>query len=220
MIPIRDTIPPKHFAFFNYALIIANAYFFIQEIRLPPHALERMILRYGLVPAVWTNVGLARSLHMGLFDKLSQLATSMFLHGGWLHVISNLWVLSIFGRTVEGKLGHLRYLFLYLTCGWISGAFQLAASWGSATPTIGASGAIAGVMGAYFLTFPRARIVTLVPIFFLPWIVEIPAFVFLIVWFAIQLFSGVMSLGAQLEPVAFWAHVGGFLAGAWLVRRI
>lgn len=220
MIPIRDTIATRSVALFNYCLIAVNVVFFIFELQLGPHALEKFILRYGLVPAVWTNAALARGMHMTFSDKLSQLATSMFLHGGWMHVISNLWILSIFGRSVEDRLGHMRYLFLYLLAGFVSGASQLAVNWGSSVPTIGASGAIAGVMGAYFMLFPRARIVTLVPIFFLPWIIEIPAYVFLIVWFISQLFSGVMSLGTNFGPIAFWAHIGGFLAGIWLVRRI
>jgi len=220
MIPIRDTVPPRSFAFFNYLLIVINAVFFCFELQLGPRLLEPFILRYGLVPAVWTNPVLARDLQMTFFDKLSQLATSMFLHGGWMHVVSNLWILSIFGRSVEGKLGHFRYLILYVLAGLASGIFQLLGTWGSAVPTIGASGAIAGVMGAYFLLYPKARIVTLVPIFFLPWIVEIPAFIFLFVWFVSQLFSGVMSLGSPFGQIAWWAHVGGFVAGIYLVRRI
>lgn len=217
MIPLRDTIPPRRFAFFNYALIFVNALFFVFELRLGDR-LEPFIMHFGLVPAAWT--GAMASARLSLGDRLSQLATSMFLHGSWMHVISNLWCLSIFGKSVEGKMGHLRYLFLYLVSGLASGVFQLATHWGSPIPTVGASGAIAGVMGAYFILFPKARIVTLVPVFFLPWLVEIPAFVFLGFWFLSQLLSGIFSLGASFGQIAWWAHIGGFAAGIYLVRRL
>jgi membrane associated rhomboid family serine protease len=217
MIPLRDTIPPKRFAFFNYALILVNALFFVFEVRMG-RGLEPFILRYGLVPAVWTNAAIAR--HLSFADKLSQLATCMFLHGSWMHVIGNLWCLSIFGKSLEGRIGHLRYIFLYLVSGLASGALQLLTHWGSPIPTVGASGAIAGVMGAYFVVFPKARIVTLIPIFIFPWLVEIPAFVFLGFWFLTQLYSGIFSLGASIGQIAWWAHIGGFTAGIYLVRRM
>jgi membrane associated rhomboid family serine protease len=217
VIPLRDTIQTRRFAYFNYLLILVNTVFFVFEIKLG-RKIEPFIMRYGLVPAVWTDPMLVH--HMAVFDKWSQLATSMFLHGSWLHVISNLWCLSIFGKTVEDKVGHLQYLFLYLVSGLASGGLQLATHWGSPIPTVGASGAIAGVMGAYFVLFPRARIVTLIPILIFPWLVEIPAVVFLGFWFLSQLVSGLLTIGTDLGQIAWWSHIGGFAAGIFLARKL
>ncbi|TMB53688.1 MAG: rhomboid family intramembrane serine protease, partial [Deltaproteobacteria bacterium] len=141
--------------------------------------------------------------------------TSMFLHGGWLHVLGNMLYLYIFGDNVEDRLGHLRYLLFYLLCGCAAGGAQALSGPDSNVPMVGASGAIAGVSGAYFLFFPGARVVTLVPIFFFLQVIEIPAVVFLLIWFVGQLMLGLAALGthAAAGGVAFWAHVGGFVAG-------
>jgi len=143
----------------------------------------------------------------------------MFLHGGWYHVISNMWALYIFGDNIESRLGHGRYLVFYLATGIAAALAHAALTPASEIPTVGASGAVAGVMGAYILLFPHSRIVTLIPLFFLPWFVEVPALIYVGVWFLSQLFNGLFSLLPETEAaagVAWWAHVGGFAAGLGL----
>jgi membrane associated rhomboid family serine protease len=137
----------------------------------------------------------------------------MFIHGSWLHLFGNMLYLCIFGDNVEDRLGHARYAFFYLLCGMAAGAAQAVTSPGSGVPMVGASGAIAGVSGAYFLFFPSARVVTLVPIFLFLQVIEVPAVFFLLIWFLWQVLSGVTTIGARAGGVAFWAHVGGFVAG-------
>jgi membrane associated rhomboid family serine protease len=166
-------------------------------------------MTWGLVPATfsWTTV-----------------ATSMFLHGGWAHFLGNMLYLWIFGDNVEDRFGHGRYLAFYLLCGAAAAMLQVAFSAGSRVPMVGASGAIAGVLGAYFVMFPRSRVLTLVPIFIIVQLVEVPAIVLLGLWFVLQLLSGVGSLGqrADVGGVAFWAHAGGFVVGmigVFLFRR-
>jgi membrane associated rhomboid family serine protease len=199
MIPLRDTVPSSRVPVVNYLLILANVLVFLYEVTLGRH-LEAFIFAHGLVPRDFT---------------LSTLMTSMFLHGGWLHLVGNMLYLYIFGDNVEDRLGHGRYLAFYLLCGIAAGATQAITSPHSGLPMVGASGAIAGVSGAYLLFFPRARVVTLVPIFIFLQVVEVPAVFFLLLWFLWQLLSGVATLGdrAGVGGVAFWAHVGGFLAG-------
>jgi membrane associated rhomboid family serine protease len=162
--------------------------------------------------------------HISLANPASfaTLFTNMFLHGGWFHIISNMWVLYIFGDNVEDRMGSGRYLVFYLLSGLAANLLQLFFSPGSDVPTIGASGAIAGVLGGYFLLFPRARVITLILLFIFPWFVEIPAVIFLGFWFVTQLFSGLSSLGTaagmEMGGIAWWAHVGGFVFGLLLVR--
>ena len=146
----------------------------------------------------------------------------MFWHGGWLHLIGNMLYLWIFGDNVEDRLGHLRFLFFYVAAGAAAGLTHVALSPGSVLPTVGASGAIAGVLGAYLVTYPRSRVLTFVPVFFLPWFVEIPAVVYLVFWFLMQLLEGFGSLGTPMETggVAVWAHVGGFVAGVILIKLL
>ncbi len=152
--------------------------------------------------------------------RLTTLVTSMFLHGGWLHVIGNMWFLWVFGSHIEDVMGAPRFLLFYLTCGIVSALVQLAMSLGSPVPTLGASGAIAGVMGAFLVLYPRVRVTTLIFIIFFVTTVEIPAAFMLIYWFVIQLVSGVFSSGAFSDSggVAWFAHVGGFIAGLLLIR--
>jgi membrane associated rhomboid family serine protease len=152
-------------------------------------------------------------------DAYWTVLTCMFLHGGWMHFIGNMWVLFLFGDAVEDRMGPARYLVFYLLCGLAAGLTHYLTNPTSPVPTVGASGAIAGVMGAYFVLFPTARVITLIPVFFFPFLVEIPAVVYLGVWFASQLFSGTLALvGPQYyEGVAWWAHVGGFVAGIALL---
>jgi membrane associated rhomboid family serine protease len=198
MIPLRDTIPSARVPLVNLALIAANVAVFGYEMSLGREA-EEFLHTYGLVPRRFA---------------FPDLVTSMFLHGGLGHLLGNMLFLYIFGDNVEDRLGHLRYLVFYLLCGLAAGTAQALVNPESDVPMVGASGAIAGVSGAYFLFFPRARIVTLVPIFIFLHVVEIPAVFFLLIWFVWQLMSGVATLGAAAAGgVAFWAHVGGFASG-------
>jgi membrane associated rhomboid family serine protease len=201
VIPLRDTIPSARVPVVNYAIIALNVVVFLYEVSLGRH-LEAFILAWGLVPRDFT---------------LPTLVTSMFLHGSWMHLLGNMLYLYIFGDNVEDRLGHARYAFFYMLCGMAAGATQALINPASGVPVVGASGAIAGVSGAYFLFFPRARVVTLVPIFFFLQVIEVPAVFFLLIWFVWQLLSGVATIGGGASGVeggvAFWAHIGGFLAG-------
>ncbi len=219
MIPLRDTIPSRHFPFINLALIAVNCLTFLYELRLG-HRLPWLIGVFGLVPA---------HFHLLAPASMLPLFTSMFLHGGWMHLLGNMLFLYIFGDNVEDRLGHARYLLFYLLSGAAAGVAQVYSAGHTNMPMIGASGAIAGVSGAYFLFFPTARVVTLVPIFFFFQIVEIPAVIFLLLWFLLQVFYGLATVsvvGRAVGGVAWWAHVAGFLFGAvagpllaWQPRR-
>ena len=205
MIPLRDNVPSRRIPWLNYTLIAVNAAIFFYQIGLPRAAQYRLIGTYGLIPSHYTATGLP---FLGYLPFLA----AIFLHGGLLHLVSNMWVLWLFGDNVEDRLGPVRYLLLYLGSGLAANVLHYYANPASALPTVGASGAIAGVMGAYFLLYPRARIITLIPVFFYPLIVEIPAAFFLVVWFVTQLLNaGVQPAGGG--GVAWWAHVGGFLTG-------
>jgi membrane associated rhomboid family serine protease len=187
-------------------LIVANILAFVYEIRLSPSALKGFIFAWGFVPAhFWSDPS---SAWVTIF-------TAMFLHGGWLHIISNLWVLLIFGDNVEERMGSLRYLIFYLLSGAAAGLLQAYVLATSGDPMIGASGAIAGVLGAYLILFPRSKIASLVPILFIFTIIEIPAFIFLLFWFATQIYSGLFA--AQSSGIAWWAHIGGFIFGVVMV---
>jgi membrane associated rhomboid family serine protease len=206
MIPLRDTIPSARFPFVNVTLILLNGVCFLYELSLGPD-LSRFIYAFGLVPA---------RLHTLSVAGLGVLLSSMFLHSGVLHLLGNMLFLYIFGDNVEDRLGHARYLIFYLLSGAAAGVAQAYALPTSTYPMIGASGAIAGVTGAYFLFFPTARVVTLVPIFFFFQIVEIPAVVFLLFWFVMQILYGLVTVSAAgrvAGGVAWWAHIGGFVFG-------
>jgi membrane associated rhomboid family serine protease len=207
MIPLRDTIPSETVPVVTRLLIAANVLVFLHQAGLGRSAGEAFIHAHGLVP---------RRVHLDQVETLRPLLTSMFLHGGWMHLLGNMLYLHIFGDNVEDRVGHGRYLGLYVLCGIAAGVAQVTINPQSSLPMVGASGAIAGVTGAYFIFFPRARVVTLVPIFIFLQIVELPAVFFLFIWFAFQLLLGIGSLGsgdAAVGGVAFWAHVGGFVAG-------
>ncbi len=215
MFPLRDTIPSKRAPLVLWLLLLANGVAFFYELQLSESGLVRMLERFGVVPA---RLELAPRAFLAAPQEYATLVTSMFLHGGWLHVIGNLWTLAIFGDNVEDRMGKLRFLAFYLLCGIVAGAVHVYFNPASVIPTIGASGAISGVMGAYLVLYPRAKVITLIPLLFYPLFVELPAFVFLGLWFAAQLLSGTASL---TEPesaggIAFLAHVGGFLAGVLL----
>lgn len=212
MIPLRDNIPSTTLPFVTYGLIGANVLAFLFELSLGPN-LERFMYIFGVVPAnVITIISEAPQLiHYAVFPFF----TSIFLHGGWMHLLGNMLYLYIFGDNVESALGHLRYLVFYLSCGVAASVVHIMFNLGSDMPTVGASGAIAGILGAYFLLFPKAKVITLVPIFFFITIIKVPALLFLGLWFLIQFLSGSMALGGGAAAgVAWWAHIGGFAVGA------
>jgi membrane associated rhomboid family serine protease len=205
MIPLYDTLHSRRLPIVNWLLIALNLLVFLYEIRLSQSGLARLTATWGLVPA---------SLIAHPEVAWVTILTSMFLHGGWFHILSNMWVLFIFGDNVEDRMGGSRYLVFYLLSGTAAALLQAFFLPNSREPMIGASGAIAGVLGAYLLLYPQARIASLVPIFFIFTIIEIPAFIFLLFWFVSQLFSGWLTLGgAGGSGVAWWAHVGGFVFG-------
>ncbi|HWG59226.1 MAG TPA: rhomboid family intramembrane serine protease [Candidatus Acidoferrales bacterium] len=218
MIPLKDMTPRRSAPIITILLIVVNFIVFFHQITLLPHAGQALVMTYGLVPA---KIQLALAgRHYTMAQALLPLLTCMFLHGGWLHVIGNMWFLWIFGANVEDRLGSLPYFVFYLVCGLGSGLAQVVFSWGSHIPSIGASGAISGVLGAYIVLFPRSRILTLVPLFIIWFLWRIPAVLFIGLWFLVQFLSGVVSLGAAnsevLGGVAWWAHVGGFVLGLLL----
>jgi membrane associated rhomboid family serine protease len=214
VIPIRDDVPTQRRAVVVGFLVLVNVAVFAHELALQagpggPAALAAFVRRYGLVPRVLLSGG-----PQVWITPLS----SMFLHGGLLHLGGNLLYLWIFGNNVEDLLGHARFAVFYLACGLVAAAAQVASAPASLLPTIGASGAISGVLGAYLVSYPTARVRTLIPLGFIWPTVLVPAVVFLVLWFVMQLFSGLATMGAERGGVAWWAHVGGFVAGAALAR--
>jgi len=196
------------------AIIGVNVVVFLVQLAMGSQA-ERFAYFYGLVPARFSRPQIAEYFTLG--QQVFAMISFMFLHGGFLHLLGNMWSLYIFGDNVEDRLGHVRYLLFYLLCGFVSGLSHLLLNWHSNIPTIGASGAIAGVMGAYIVLFPNARILTLIPILIFPWFVEIRAVFFLGFWFLMQFINATLSHGA-VSGVAWWAHVGGFVCGAFLLK--
>ena len=195
-------------------LIAANVIVYFMQIAQGP-AEEKFIFLYGLVPARYSVPRL--SSYFSAAQQWFALLSFMFLHGGFWHLLGNMWSLYIFGDNVEDRLGPVRYLLFYLLCGWASGLSHLVTNWYSQIPTIGASGAIAGVMGGYLLLYPRAKILTLIPILIIPYFIEIPAYFFLGIWFALQFLNALGSSGGA-AGVAWWAHIGGFVFGIVLLK--
>ncbi len=212
MIPIRDTIPSKNNPVVNHAIIGLNVLVFLFQLAQGAE-LDRFIYIYGLVPARYSIPRLSAYFSGG--QQAFSLVSFMFLHGGFWHILGNMWSLYIFGDNVEDRLGPLRYLVFYLSCGLVSGLCHLFLNLHSNVPTIGASGAIAGVMGAYFILYPSAKILTLIPIIIIPWLVEVPAYLFLGIWFVLQMMN---AAGSQAGGIAWWAHIGGFLGGIVLLK--
>ncbi len=204
MIPLRDVIPSRTTPVVTVGIIGLNALIFLYEWSLPKAGFQQFIATFGLVPAALSGTAIF---------------TSMFLHGGWLHFLGNMLYLWIFGDNVEDRMGHGRFFVFYLVCGTVAAIGQVALSPGSVVPMVGASGAIAGVMGAYLVLFPHSRVLTLIPLIIFWEVIEIPAVFLLGFWFLMQFFSGVGSLGSANDTggVAFWAHAAGFIAGAVLV---
>lgn len=244
MFPLKDNIPSRTTPFVNYLMIALCSLAFFAQLREGADA-DSIVERYGMIPARVTDpdkrilvpteelVPISRTTAVRRVVERPAappavpawltLLTCIFLHGGWLHFLGNMWFLFIFGDNVEDRYGHLGYALFYLLAGVAASLTHLLASPASTVPTIGASGAIAGVMGAYLLLYPHARVVAVVPILVIIQIMVIPAPVFLGIWFAIQFFQGTFSLGAvQSAGVAWWAHIGGFLMGVvttWLLGR-
>ena len=218
MFPLRDNIPARRFPAVNLWLIVVNVVCFAYEF-MQGAGLDGFILQYGFVPARFIAAQAENVLDLPRFLPVF---SSMFLHGGIIHLVSNMWMLWIFGDNVEDSMGHGRYLLFYLLCGAISVFAQAGADFSSQIPMVGASGAISGVLGAYFLLYPRARILTLIPIFIIFYTVELPAYIFLGLWIILQLLKGYAHLlntgGAAAGGVAWWAHIGGFAAGILLVN--
>jgi len=208
MIPISDTVQRRHVPWMTWLLVAVNAWVFYHMTRLGSRQLEALLARDALVPDA---------------PRPAAWVAHMFLHGGWAHLLGNMWMLWLFGDNVEDRMGPLRFLVFYLLCGLAAAGVHVATDPGSRVPVIGASGAISGVMGAFLVMFPRARLVVMLPPFFW-WLFELPALIYLGFWFWLQVAQGSASRGGELAGgVAWWAHVGGFVAGLALfplfVRR-
>ncbi len=218
MIPIRDNVPRVTPPVAVLAIVIINALTFFYIKSLDPRPLVQFFHLFGVVPArffepEWAAwVGYSKSFGWPFL-------TYMFLHGGWLHIIMNMWMLWIFGDNIEDVTGHVGFVFFYLLCGLAAVGLHMLFEQTSAIPVVGASGAVAGVMGAYIVLYPHGRVLTLVPIIFIPLFLRVPSYLFLGIWFLSQVMSGIMSGRVNAaQEVAWWAHVGGFVAGIILIR--
>ncbi len=234
MIPIRDSIPTRKTPYVNYALIaICAITFWIQLSDQAPLG-EGVMANFSMIPKRISNPDakvVIQDYQRDQFGNVTRTAqpvraqtpalltllTCIFLHGSWMHILSNMWFLYIFGDNIEDRLGHVAYAVFYLVCGTLASAIHYFSAMDSTLPTVGASGAIAGVMGAYFLMFPRSQVLTLVPIVFVITFMVIPAQIFLGLWFALQFIQGAISQNSELGGVAWWAHVGGFVVGVGYV---
>ncbi|MGH9603409.1 MAG: rhomboid family intramembrane serine protease [Terriglobales bacterium] len=221
MIPLRDDAPRLATPYMTWFLLALNVLAFLFELSLQPGIRTAFFFQFGVVPDNITDA-LAGTGGMSTQSVFVPVLTSMFLHASWLHLLSNMMALWIFGDNIEGYLGHFRYLLFYLGCGVLAAAIHVLFNPSSPVPTVGASGAIAGVMGAYFLLFPSARVLTLVPllvVFFTTWL---PAWLVLGYWFVVQFLGGAatsLATGSQSAGgIAFWAHVGGFVAGVAMIK--
>lgn len=209
MLPLRDNIPSRRFPIVTIALIGINALVFLHELTLGKD-LPYFFSLYSVIPARLTANAFS-------LETLRTLVTAQFLHGGWMHLIGNMLFLYIFGDNVEDWFGHVPYLLFYLFCGVVSFLTQILVTPMASIPTLGASGAVAGVLGAYFLLYPSAKILTLIPFFIFIQFVEIPALIFLGVWFLFQFLQGSIGYSGTGGGIAFWAHIGGFITGMGIV---
>lgn len=216
MIPLRDTVQSRNYPVVNNLIIGINVLLYLVEMA-QGQGLTKFIFTYGLVPARYSVPEISSYFTFG--QQIISFFSFMFVHGGFWHLLGNMWSLYIFGDNVEDRLGPVRYLLFYLLCGFVSGLSHLFINWQSQIPTIGASGAIAGVMGAYFLLYPGAKILTLIPIFFIPYFVEIPAFFFIGIWFVVQFISAA-GTPVQGGGIAWWAHIGGFVFGIIFLKLL
>lgn len=216
MLPLRDNIPSRHRPYMMWAILALNIIMFLGSLGLGPVGEFKLFHMFGVVPARYLNPEWA--MWQGYPEgKLLPLATHMFLHSGWLHLIVNMWTLWIFGDNVEDVMGPVRFLVFYVLCGLGALGMHMVTSPESTVPVVGASGAIAGVMGAYFFLYPHAKVVTFLPVLIIPFIFELPAVFYLGAWFLTQVFSGMIA-PAGGGGVAWWAHIGGFVAGMLLLR--
>ena len=216
MIPLKDDNPTEITPFVTVATIVACVLVFLYEISLPPGSNEAFVYMYGAIPAiVFGHAQLPQEL-MSL-PAYGTLFSSMFLHGGWMHLIGNMLYLWIFGNNIEDVMGHVKFIVFYGICGVVAALSHAIIDPQSTIPMVGASGAISGVLGAYLLLFPRARVLVFIPIGFFSQMIHVPAALVLGLWFLMQLFSGGMSLGHEGGGVAFFAHIGGFIAGMALI---
>jgi membrane associated rhomboid family serine protease len=214
MIPIRNAVPSRYPPVITWMLIATNCLVFLFQNSLSPYELELLLRQFALIPARYSEVFASGETDLAIVDILP-FFSMMFLHGGWVHLILNMWTLWLFGPTIEDRLSHHRYLAFYLACGFAASVAHVMFNPTSIVPALGASGAIGGILGCYMRLFPLARVVVLVPIVFIPLFFEVYAFVFIGLWFLLQLFGSAAEL---LQPsssggVAWWAHVGGFVAG-------
>mgnify|MGYP002623218497 CR=1 FL=1 len=221
MVPIQSAVPCRYPPFVTWAIIGVNVIVFLVQSSLPPQVLEIFLYHYALVPARYMHPDWADWVGLPPDDYLP-FFTNMYLHGGWLHLLLNMWSLYIFGPAIEDRLGKVRFLVFYSLCGVAASVAHALFNMDSAVPALGASGAIAGVMGAYMRLFPLANVIVVIPILFFPFFTEVPAAVFAAIWFLLQLVQGV---GEMMTPsmgggVAWWAHIGGFLVGAVVVKFI
>ena len=230
MIPLKDDVTARTFPFVNLTLIVLNVVAFVFELGLSPYRLVRFMDQAAVIPVLYTGADHALSPLEAVLTSFDpdlgrRVLVSMFLHGGWVHLLGNMLYLWIFGANVEDRLGHLKYLAFYLLCGWTASYAHIWSQRVSSVPSIGASGAIAGVLGAYITLYPRARVVTLLPLGFFSQLVQLPAFLFLGLWFVQQFLLGAFDLVAPIGRgggIAWWAHIGGFAAGfvlVWLFRK-
>jgi membrane associated rhomboid family serine protease len=230
VIPLRDDVPSRTVPLVNYALVAINALFFLMELGLG-EGLESFVMRAAVVPVLYTHgdggLSVGEAVSSLLVPALSlRVLLAMFLHAGWAHFLGNMLYLWIFGDNVEDRMGHGRYLVFYLVCGWAASIAHIWSDPNSRLPSLGASGAIAGVLGAYFTLYPRARVVTLLPLGFYAELIQLPAVFFLGFWFVQQFLAGALSLAVRTAQggggVAWWAHIGGFVAGlvlVWVLQR-
>lgn len=217
LLPLRDTNPLRRRPVATWTLIALTSGVYRFEVLLHPRHLQEVAYLFGIVPARYSHPGWAVAVGFPA-DEYWPFVTSMFLHAGFVHLASNMWILWVFGDNVEDRIGRLRFLIFYLMTGFIAGLLHWWTNPHSVVPTVGASGAIAGVLGAYLVFYPRARVLTLLLLLFWPLTFEMPAVFYLLWWFAIQLASGTASLlgPERIGGIAWWAHVGGFAAGAAL----
>ncbi|MCP5114734.1 MAG: rhomboid family intramembrane serine protease [bacterium] len=217
MIPLRDSQPSLTTPIVTVGLIVVNVVVFLYQVSLDDYSLNHLIRTYGAIPSHWSLANLPAAL----VTESHRLISAAFLHGGWLHPLGNMWFLWIYGDNVEDILGKWKYLFFYLACGVLASLIHIGFNGDSQAPMIGASGAIAGVMGAYLVKFPHSRIKTLIWIFVFVTVIEIPAVLILVYWLLIQVVSSVYSIGsmsASSGGTAWFAHVGGFVVGVVLIK--
>lgn len=208
MIPLRDTLPSRRLPLMTWLLILVNLGVFIYQKSLTNHEAVRLVVNIGLIPDRFYQFALDQNLW-----RIIPVFTYMTLHGSWVHLISNLWALWLFGDNVEDRMGKFRFLLFYILMGAIAGFTHIIFNSTSIIPVIGASGAISGVMGAYFVMYPSSKITTLVPLFFIPLFIDIPAIIYLAFWFFSQIYSAIVPSLEDVSNIAWWAHIGGFVAG-------